>query len=396
MTQNQRFYSIDILKGLSVLLMLFTGALYLPAQLPWFASPSATNPISGFAVFIITGFIFSYGMTIPFSITKKINNGLTSMEISRSIFGRAIVLIAIGLLMANTYRVNAELTGFNTYIWSILMFTAIFLVWNRYTEGENNFFTIIGFRFLGLALLVFLVFKFKSGSFENGGSLITGWWEIPGLIGWGYLVAAFAYLAIRNSLPGTFIIWIIFLILSILHQLKLTDFLEPLRPYLGVVTDGNIPFIMITGQMTGILVKKFFQPEISKTFYRISAFALFSVIVGVILKFTIPLPTGIQVPAIILISNGIWIAAFLLLFWFADVKMYVSFFAFLKLAGENVMTAYLFPYLIYNLIWLSGVNIFFYRQTGNTFFSIAGSAILSIVMLLFSTLIIKLNIRLKI
>jgi heparan-alpha-glucosaminide N-acetyltransferase len=396
MTQNQRFYSIDILKGISVLLMLFAGALYLPAQLPWFVSPATTDAISVFTGFIITGFIFTYGMTIPFSITKKINNGLTSYDISRAIFGRTIVLIAIGLLMVNTYRVNAELTGFNSYIWSILMFTAIFLVWNRYTESENNFFTIIGFRFLGMALLVFLVFKFKSGSFENGGSLITGWWEIPGLIGWGYLVAAFSYLALRNSLPGTFIIWIIFLALSILSNLKLTDFMEPVRPYLGVVTDGKIPFIMLTGQMTGILVKKFFHPEISKTISRITAFGLFSVILGIILKLIIPGLAGFQNPTVTLIFSGIWIIVFLLLFWLTDVKMYFRFFAFLKPAGENTMTAYLFPYLIYNIIWLTGIPIFFYRQEGNPFYTLVGSAIAAIVMMLFSTLIIKLNIRLKI
>ena len=75
-------------------------------------------------------------------------------------------------------------------LWSILMLIGVFLIWNKYPENDKNFFTIAGLKLAGMALLVFLVFKFKSGKVVNNGSLITSWWGILGLIGWGYLVAA--------------------------------------------------------------------------------------------------------------------------------------------------------------------------------------------------------------
>jgi hypothetical protein len=96
-----------------------------------------------------------------------------------------------------------------------------------------------------------------------------------------------------------------------------------------------------------------------------------------------------------LIFIGIWIIVFLFLFWLTDIKMYIGFFAFLKPAGENTMTAYLFPFLVYNLIWLAGIPIFFYRHYG-TFMTITGSAIVAILMMILSSILIKMNVKLKI
>ena len=114
-------------------------------------------------------------------------------------------------------------------LWSILMLTGVFLIWNKYTENDKNFFTIAGLRFAGIALLVFLVFRFRSGQMVNNGSLITGWWGILGLIGWGYLVSALIYLAIRDNILNTVVALLFFLTLNILSKLDLLDSLNPVK-----------------------------------------------------------------------------------------------------------------------------------------------------------------------
>jgi hypothetical protein len=100
-----------------------------------------------------------------------------------------------------------------------------------------------------------LIFKFKSGQPENNGSLIAGWWGILGLIGWGYMVSAFTYLICRDSIPRTTVFAFFFLGINILSGLKLLEFLNPVKPLLGIIIEGNVPFIVLTGLIAGLMVK---------------------------------------------------------------------------------------------------------------------------------------------
>jgi heparan-alpha-glucosaminide N-acetyltransferase len=396
MTQGERFHSIDVLKGIMVLFMLFVTALCLPGILPFFSDTGSTAQNYILSVWAISGFIFMFGMTVPFSITKKINDGLTPYEISRAIISKSLILITIGILMVNTHRVNADLTGFNSYIWATIMFCAIFLVWVRYPDEENKFFTVTGLRFLGLALLVFLIFKFRSGTFENGGTLITGWWEVPALLGWGYLIAAFTYLAFRISIPGTAFVWLIFLMLNFALNLGMTHFMDPYRPFIGPITDGYVPFIMLSGHLASLILKKYSENEFLKTVTGLALYGSISLIAGIILKQTLFSSREYFNPALSFIINGIIVFVFLFFHWIVDEKNYGRWFGFFKPAGENYLTTFLFPHLVYNLLWLCGVPVFFFRQTGTPLINILGSGIIAVLLMFLSAIIIKMNIRLKI
>jgi heparan-alpha-glucosaminide N-acetyltransferase len=396
MSYTERIPAIDILKGLALFLILFVSDLYLPDALPWSdtgLTSAAGTWLSGFA---FTLFIFMFGMTIPFVIAKKINNGMNPIDISRLIISRAIVLIIIGVLMVNTGRVEPILTGFGKYLWSLLMFVAVFLVWNRYPEKDNNFFTVTSLRFTGLAIFVFLIFKFRSGTLENNGSIITGWWEIPGLLGWGYLICAFSFLALRNSLAGTFIIWLIFLIINLLSNLDLTRSLNPVRPYLGVILDGKIPLILLTGHLTSLVLKKYSQAEYRKIIIRIVFAGVILIAAGLVLyKFILPVPTADNA-GIVLIFCGINMLIFSFIYWLTEIKKRESWFIFFKPAGENFLTGYLAPFILYNLIWLTGIPLLFYRDSGNQVIVVAGSALWALLMIWLITVLKRLNIRLKI
>ena len=195
MTNYNRILSIDIMRGLTLVLMLFVNDLYMPGVPAWLGHMKADFDGMGLADWVFPGFLFMVGMAIPYSIGKRISEGQKTTAIAKHIVIRTVSLIIIGVLMLNSGRVNPELTGIGKNLWAILMYLGVFLIWNNYKENDRNYFTITGLRLSGIALLVFLVFKFNSGEFENSGSLITSWWGILGLIGWGYLVAAFVYLA---------------------------------------------------------------------------------------------------------------------------------------------------------------------------------------------------------
>ncbi|MFA5819322.1 MAG: hypothetical protein WC854_08595 [Bacteroidales bacterium] len=99
-----------------------------------------------------------------------------------------------------------------------------------------------------------LVYKFRSGEVENNGSLITSWWGILGLIGWGYLVSAFIYLAVRDSILNIVVAFLFFLALNILSKLDLLNSLSPLKSIFGVILEGNVPLIVITGSVIWALL----------------------------------------------------------------------------------------------------------------------------------------------
>ena len=394
MTLHERFNSIDITKGIIVLSIIFLNN-FLPGHLPlWFEGKDNPVLVIIAAGILFPAFIFMTGVTIPFSVSKRINENLTPYEISRHIFARTLILITAGVLLVNSVRVNTQETGFSGYFWSLMLISAIFLVWNRYIESDDRFFTISGLRLLGLAILVFLVFKFRSGTFENNGSLIPGWWEMPGLAGWAYLVGSFTWLAARNSITGTLLIWLFFLALNILDNLGFSAFMDPVKPYFGTLTGGFIPFIVLSGQLCGILLKKFSITDIRKPVMIMTSAAVITGITGYMLATHIFNKGIYGNPGWALTGISVTTLFFALILWLDEVMKVMSWSKFLRSAGSNMMMIYILPFFFYNLIWLTGINLFFYN-TGAPVIAITGSVIWTTLMLWISLFLVRMNIRLK-
>lgn len=319
MTNKNRIYSIDIMRGLTLVLMLFVNDLYMPGVPEWLGHRAADFDGMGLADWVFPGFLFMVGMAIPYSIGNRIKKGESTYIIARHIVIRSVSLIIIGVLSLNIGRVNPEFTGMSKNLWAILMLIGVFLIWNDYIENDRNFFTIAGLRLAGISLLVFLVFKFRSGQMVNNGSLITGWWEILGLIGWGYLVSAFIYFAVRDNILNIVVAWLFFLALNILSKLNMLDSLNPAKPILGVIIEGNVPFIVMTGLLATLIMKKLL-PEYRKTLVTIILFGLFCIVAGFILRRWFIISKIKATPSWGFICNGISLIIFALLYWIIDIK----------------------------------------------------------------------------
>jgi heparan-alpha-glucosaminide N-acetyltransferase len=394
MAENNRVYSIDIMRGLTLVLMLFVNDLYTPGVPSWLGHMEANYDGMGLADWVFPGFLFMVGMAIPFAIGNRIAKGDDNFTLARHIIIRSVSLIIIGVLMLNSGRVNEEFTGMSEMLWSILMYVGVFLIWNKYTENDRNFFTIAGLRLAGIALLVFLIFRFRSGQAVNNGSLITGWWGILGLIGWGYLVAALIYLFIRNRIIGTTVALIFFLALNIFSKLDLLNFLNPLKPVLGVVIEGNVPFIVLSGLLTTLILKKL-SGDYLKTIFTIAVFGIFCIIAGFILRKWFIISKIQATPSWGFICNGISMILFALLYWIIDIKKLKNWTFFLKPAGENSLTTYLAPDIVYYLIWSTGIPILIYKESGMPLIVIAGSIVWALLMVGLTALLVRFNIKLK-
>jgi heparan-alpha-glucosaminide N-acetyltransferase len=396
MTDQNRIHSIDIMRGLTLLLMLFVNDLNMNVAPSWIGHMPADYDGMGLADWVFPGFLFIVGMAIPFAFSKRFTRGDSLYEVSRHIVTRTISLLIIGVLMLNTGRVDPELTGMGKNLWALLMYIAVFLFWNDYPEKEKRIFTVAGFKLAALAIFIILVFKFRSGEPENNGSLITGWWGILGLIGWSYLVSAYTYVLCRDSILRIVLVTLIFLMLNILSGLKLLDFLNPVKPILGVVIDGSNPLIVLTGLTGGVIVKKFSSSDYRKVIFILLGLGLFSLISGFFLRKWFIISKIQATPSWGMICSGISFLVFIMIYWIGDVMNKKTWAKFLKPAGENSLTTYLAPDILYNLIWMTGIPLLIYKQSPEPLIVIAGSLVWALLILGLTALLTRYGIRLRI
>jgi len=298
-------------------------------------------------------------------------------------------------MMLNAVRVDAELTGFSKNLWAILMYAGVFLIWNDYPDKENKFFTITSLKLAGIAILVFLVLKFKSGQPENSGSLITGWWGFLGLIGWGYLASAFTYIFFRDSIFKTILITLFFLAVNIFSGLNKLSLPEPVNMIFGVILNGNVPFIVLTGLLAGVIIKKS-PTDFRKVIPVLTAVGILYIVAGLVLRNWFIISSISGTPSWAMICCGISLLLFTLIYSMGDVKKFVIGAGFVQSAGENSLTTYLVTGLIYYLILSSGLHLLIYKESSSTLIVIAGSILWSLLMIWFSDLLLRLKFRLKI
>jgi predicted acyltransferase len=396
MTNFNRISSIDIMRGLTLVLMLFVNDLNMNIAPSWLGHAEAGFDGMGLADWVFPGFLFIVGMSIPFALSKRYSAGQLLPDISRHIVTRSIALIIIGVLMLNTGRVDPELTGMSKNLWSLLMYVAVFLYWNDYPDKENKFFTVTGLKLFGIGILIFLVFKFRSGEPENEGSLITGWWGILGLIGWGYLISAFTYVLCRESILKTSIVALFFLILNILAGLNMTDYLDRARPVFGVIIDGNVPLIVLTGLIAGLIVQQASEKEFKPVIATFLGLGILYIISGFFLREWFIISKIQATPSWGMICAGISMLVFILIYWIADVRKKIKWAEFLRPAGENSLTTYIAPDILYYLIWSTGVPILIYKESSQPLIVIAGSIAWALLMVGLTALLARLKVKLKI
>jgi len=383
------------MQGLTLLLLLFANDLYAPGVQAWLANNVANVDRMGLADWVFPGFLFMIGMAIPFSISNKISEGMDTFSIAKHIIGKTISLLVIGVLMINSDRVNSEITGMSKNLWTIIMYVGIFLVWNKYTENDKNFFTLSGLRLAGVTILVALVLKFNSGEIENNGSLITGSWGIFGIIGWGYLIAAFVYLAVRNSILNTIVAIFFFLAFNVLSNLNLLNSINIIKPVFGVVIEGSVPLFVLSGVFTTLLLEKYSKTNFPKFIISLVTIGVISILAGLVLSNLFITAKMQPTAGWALICVGISMLLFSLFYWIIDIKNHIRWSFFLKPAGENSFTTYIIAAVLYCLISVTGIPILIYKQSEVHLLVIAGSLIWALVSVGLASILARYNIRLK-
>lgn len=394
MENRPRIASVDIMRGLTLLLMLFVNDLNMKVAPAWLGHMEADFDGMGLADWVFPGFLFITGMAIPFAISGRIKRNEPVSGILLHIAIRTVSLMVIGILMLNSGRVNPEATGMNRNLWALLMYISVFLVWNDYPKGKHKLLFII-LRAAGVATLIFLAIIFRSGSADDPGWMITGWWGILGLIGWGYLTASLIYVAFRDSVAWTMAAVIFFLMINILDQSGVLGFLDPVRPVLGILIQGNVPLIVLTGMFAGILIRKLKKSGDEKIILMLIVMGIISLALGFFLRKWFIISKLLATPSWGMICSGISFLVFAAIYWLADVRGLTGWADFVRPAGRYSLTTYLAPNILYHAIWMSSVPVLIYKQSSEPLVVILGSIAWALLMSGLTAILARMHIKLR-
>ncbi|NLZ04452.1 MAG: DUF5009 domain-containing protein [Phycisphaerae bacterium] len=198
-----RIASVDALRGLIILLMIFVNDVAGVRGAPsWLKHVSAKADGMTLPDVVFPAFLFIMGMSIPLSLGRALEAGRSRLSLAPKVLARTLSLLVMGVLMVNRDQHNPGYRG----LWGLMMYVAIFLAFPVVPRGPElrrrtfQVWRIIGF--IGLAVLA-LVYRTADGKrlvlgplFDSSDTvwLRHSWWGILGLIGWAYLVASLVYL----------------------------------------------------------------------------------------------------------------------------------------------------------------------------------------------------------
>lgn len=392
MAENRRILSIDIFRGLTILVMVFVNDVASVKGLSWWTYhiPYGYDGLT-YVDIVYPAFLFIVGMSIPIAIENRLSKGISKLIILKHILIRTVSLAIIGLLIMNGRTMSPELTGISYPLWNVLMFVGVISLWNVYPKeltGKKRYIPLL--KWIGLGLLACLLIIYRRD--VDG---ISEWihprnWSILGGIAFAYLSVCIIYLLHRN-------IWYLLGAFSTLILLKIgiteniVNFPRSLHPIIWPFGSGTTAAITLTGLITSqIFVANIFGSSVKYKLISGIIFALTLAILGYLL-----LPFGLSkiggTPSWGILSSMYAVLVFMLLYIIVDVKKQAKWANFIKPAGSNPLLTYLLPdifYAIFTVQWLSD-------QTGNGWSGVIRALIFTFFILAWSALMTKYKIKLQ-
>ena len=368
-----RIGSIDVLRGLTILVMIFVndvaGVRGTPAWMKHISPPLADGMT--FVDIVFPAFLFIVGMSIPFAIEKRFRTGLDIIDVWKHIVLRTLSLLVIGVFMVNS-GLASENGLLSPAVWVLLMYTGVILVWNRPGKFRKTM------RIAGVLILLAAALLFRGEGLPELIELRTKWWGILGLIGWSYLVGCTVYLLFRPKLhPVIGMIGLLYAV-YIADQAGFFDDLYAVFPWISIgAALGSHGAVVVSGTALGMIL---LPGSDHITHHRRIKWALvfgLALAAGAIL-----LHAGHDIHQMFIINKilatppwCLWSSAivtwiWIIVYWLIDVRRFESWTFVVRPAGANALFAYILApvlYAIFELIALlfSGFN--FYYWLGHDF-----------------------------
>lgn len=308
----KRIQSIDTLRGFDMLMISGagsfiyllhgkTGAAWVDALAMQFEHP-AWNGFT-FYDFIFPLFLFLAGMSLPFSVDKSLDQGLSKSQIYWRAFRRMLILIILGILDK-----NAPTPYFD---WSQIRFVGVLqrigfagfvvtLLYVNFNARKRTVWFVCLLLFYYAAMFLIPVPGYGSGDLSIEGNL-HGWID-------------------RNFLPGRL--------------------LQKIYDENGLLT--QIPALCLTllGTLASDILRKETLSDHAKLRYMIISGVL-SVGVALIWSLHFPINKHLWSSSFIMLTGGMSLLAFALFYWIIDILKYRRWTFFFVVIGMNSLTIYL-------------------------------------------------------
>lgn len=390
---SKRNITIDILRAVTMLLMIFVNDFWTVGEIPHCLEHGGTREdFLGLADFVFPCFLFAVGLSIPYAMEKRLEKGCTGLDTVFHILGRTFALIIMGAFFANT---EAPMSGdmiIGKSLYRVLMIIGFILIWNVWPRDVPKLKgrLISGLRIAGAALLVFLMVIYKG---SDDSPFASRGWGILGQIGWVYLLCSFLYLAFRTSIRKYAAIWVLCAILCIIsagNWLPRESFAYSLLKLLNI-PPGAKPAYCLAGIMTTLASLRIAgSPGWKKILPCICVMA------GLVLAGTAShnfwiVSKNLQTPPTMFYCTAASLAAYCLFSILAD-KGLTKWFAIIDSAGTATLTCYVMPIFLYSASRLIGLE----PETGlSGAAGIAKCLLFSLVCIWLTGLLERLDIKLK-
>ncbi len=387
---SNRLKSIDILRALTMLLMIFVNDLWSLTDIPaWLEHKAANEDGMGLADVVFPAFLLIVGLSIPYAIRARQKKGDSKLLIVRHIIERTLALLIMGVFMVNLENINAENLLFSRSLWQILMTLAFFLIWNVYGERVMGRFSPILLKSLGWAILLFLAITYSGGGEGGEQWMRFHWWGILGLIGWGYLVAALAYLMVGNK-P----LWLA-LVLLVLILLNINEFITPFNFTIKlVVSASNHALVMGGVVVTAVMIRLKEQDRIKLLVPFLLGFAAILMLFGYLSRPAWGISKIMATPSWTAICAGITVLSFAGMYLLADKAGKFRWAGLIEPAGSMTLTCYLVPYFVYAFRNILSISLPESLTTGGI--GILKSILFALLIIQLTGLLGRLKIKLKI
>jgi len=354
----------------------------------WIKHVGANDDGLGFADTIFPAFLFIVGLSLPFALNRRLNNGDSSYSIATYILTRSIALLVMGFLHVNleNYSRTAILPE---AVWEIFITVGFFLIWLDYPKEIKK--TKRAFlQSIGILILVIMAFLYKGGEPTAPVGLRPYWWGILGIIGWSYLACATIYFLSTGKL------WIQIGFLTIFLLINVTVHTGLLKLSIPVIGDASSASLTMAGIVISLLYTRLITKGKEKLLWMLFATAgIIMLTFGLLIR---PYADGISkihsTTAWISICIGISILMFELIIYVIDIKGKQNWFKGIHPAGTSTLTCYLIPYLLYSIYSLIGFRYPDFFDQG--FGGIIRSFVIAFFVIWIAGLLEKRRVRLKI
>jgi predicted acyltransferase len=393
-----RLRSLDVFRGLVIVVMTFVNYLAGVSQIPAWAQHMPAQA-DGYTLvdIVFPAFLFAAGMSIPLALKKRIQPGIIPWKALGRIFTRGAALIFLGVLMVNTGDYDSAHAVLPKKWWYLLAYLSVIAIWcEPPREMERRRRVWLGARIAGISAMVLLLCLFR-GKGDEGHTvwLQHSWWGILGLIGWAYLVCSLLYLATKGnatSLMG----WLGFLLcLYIGGRHGLLDWLGPINGWVDVGSMwGSTAASMLIGVIVTLKLTEAGAASRAQLFRWLLIFGAMLYAAGLLLRPLRGINKNAATTSYTLVAGAICCLCFAIAWLVCEQPWSRNYGGWLTTAGQNAVLAYILPGILGDLCAIVGLPWLLHPWSSG-WAGAANSALLTALVIAITCGTARLGIRLR-